>query len=90
MEKNNCAFQYYDGVRVVSDEDCLTLEEAKKLWDEHYDDMVSKVSDGKDIEVAIWINMKERGMYGESLVHLNAPQVKNGQLWEPRFYGKYN
>jgi len=82
----NCAFQYYDGNKVVSDETKITLEEAKELWNKYYDDMVEKTTDGLDIEVAIWINMKNDSDYRDTLIHLSSPEVRNGKLYEPKYY----
>ena len=82
----HCAFQYYNGRSVVCDRYALTLEEAKELWNEYYTDMVEKTTDGEDIEVAIWINMKDDSDYRETLIHLSAPEVRNGKLYEPKYY----
>ena len=88
MEKN-CAFQYYDGRIVKVDRFSLTLEEAKQLWNDNYEDMVNHVMDGDDIEVAIWINMANDSDYRETLIHLSSPSVKDGTLWEPMYYNKF-
>lgn len=87
---SNCAFQYYNGSKVVCDEFDITLEEAKELWNKHYDDMVEKATENaNDIEVAIWISMKNSTDYRETLIHLSSPQVKDGKLWEPKYYYKF-
>jgi len=82
-----CAFQYWDGRKIVEDKDQLTLDEAKELWNKHYTDMVKKVEEGEDIEVVIWVNMKHPSDYQETLIHLYAPEVRNGSLYEPKYYG---
>ena len=82
----HCAFQYYNGRKVVSDKYNLTLDEAKELWNEHYADMVEKTTDGEGIEVAIWINMQNDSDYRETLVHLSRPEIRNGKLYEPKYY----
>ena len=82
----HCAFQYYNGTKVVCDKHTLTLEEAKDLWNEYYTDMVEKTTDNEDIEVAIWINMKDNSDYRDTLIHLSAPEVRDGKLWEPKYY----
>lgn len=87
--KKDCAFQYYNGRTVVSDETNLTLDRAKELWNEHYDDMVVKTREGEEIEVAIWINMENDSDYGDTLIHLCSPNVDDdGELWEKRYYGR--
>ena len=87
--KKNCAFQYYNGVKVVCDKTKLTLEEAKNLYNEYYEDMVYRVSCFREIEVAIWINMKDITDYKETLIHLCHPLVKNGTLCELVYYNKF-
>ena len=82
----HCAFQYYNGYKVVCDKYSLTLEEAKELWNEHYADMVKRTTDGDEIEVAIWINMQNDSDYRETLVHLSSPEIRNGKLYEPKYY----
>lgn len=85
----NCAFQYYNGRNIVSDKYNLTLEEAKELWNKYYADMVEKATDGEEIEVAIWINMENECDYRETLVNLSAPEVRNGKLYQPEYYGLF-
>ena len=87
--KEDCAFQYYNGRIVVEDVTGIDINSAKELWNEYYDDMVHQVENGEDIEVAIWINMPDEGTFGESLVHLYSPSVKNGVLWEPVNHTKF-
>ena len=82
----HCAFQYWNGRKMVEDKSELTLEEAKSLWNEHYADMVEKTEESEDIEVAIWINMQDESHYKETLIHLSAPEVRNGKLYEPKYY----
>ena len=82
----HCAFQYYNGYKVVCDKYSLTLEVAKELWNEHYADMVKRTTDGDEIEVAIWINMQNDSDYRETLVHLSSPEIRNGKLYEPKYY----
>lgn len=89
MEEKNCAFQYHNGRITVEDVSEITLNEAKELWNEHYEDMVMEASEGESIEVAIWINMRSKWDYKEFLIYLHAPDVKNGQLYEPKYYGLF-
>lgn len=86
--KKNCAFQYYDGYNVKVDKSNLTLDEAKKLWNENYNNMVKNTKEGAEIETAIWINMKDDSDYIETLIHLSSPNESDGQLWEKKFYDK--
>ena len=89
QHKKNCAFQYYNGTKIVCDEDEITLSEAKELWNKYYTDMVEKTTYGLEIEVAIWINMKTNIDYRETLIHLSAPEVSNGKLCELRYFDKF-
>lgn len=80
-EQKNCAFQYYDGYKVKVDVTDITLTEAKKLFNDNYDDMVHKAKD-QNIEVAIWINMRNNSDYGETLIHICSPISEKGVLKE--------
>lgn len=82
----HCAFQYWNGCKMIEDKSELTLNEAKNLWNTHYADMVEKTEESEDIEVAIWINMQDESDYQETLIHLSAPEVRNGKLYEPKYY----
>jgi protein-tyrosine phosphatase len=89
MKEENCAFQYYDGVKMACDKNNLTLTQAKELWNAHYDDMIDKVKQGRNIEVAIWINMEDDNDYSETLVHLDNPRADGGVLYATCFFGRY-
>ena len=81
--KRNCAFQYYNGKKVVCDKTELTLQEAKSLFNEYYSDMVRQVNIGHEIECVIWIDMKDTFDYDKSLIWLQNPSVDNsGTLYE--------
>ena len=86
LDVRHCAFQYWNGRKMVKDKSELTLVEAKNLWNEYYSDMVEKTEESDNIEVAIWINMKDESDYQETLIHLSAPEVRNGKLYEPKYY----
>ena len=88
-KKNNCSFQYYDGVILVISKDSITLEEAKELWNEYYDNMVENVRLGLNIEVAIWVDMIDNTDYSKHLIYLSSPEELNGVLYEPLFYTKF-
>ena len=88
-EHKNCAFQYYDGRKVVVDIFEISITEAKELFNCHLPDMVSRAKNGAEIEVALWVNMADNADYSDSLIHLSSPQVdKFGNLWEKKIYGK--
>ena len=86
----NCAFQYWNGRKMVADKSELTLDESKELWNAHYADMVKKTEESEDIKVAIWINMKDGSDYRETLIHLISPEVRDGKLYdEPKYYDMF-
>lgn len=87
--KKDCAFQYYDGEKTVVNKNELTLNEAKQMWNDHYDGMVERVNGGAQIEVAIWINMRSKETYEETLVWLTAPRAMNNELYEPKYHTKF-
>ena len=90
MEKRDCAFQYYDGSQTVCDKAKLTLEEAKELWNDYYDNMVRQTRYGYEIEAAIWINMKDEWDYKDSLIHIDTPDIdEDGDLFEKKYFGKF-
>jgi len=92
-EKRNCAFQYYNGSKVAVDEVELTLDEAKQLFNDWYEDMVDCAESAwrAPIEVAIWVNMSSPDNYKETLIHFHDPLVENGILVErtPTYYRKF-
>lgn len=95
-EKNNCAFQYYNGLIVVEDAYELTLTEAKELLNEWYDDIVNRVSSEPDyasnIEVALWINMKDKDTYKDTMLHWRGSELRvdGGQLYLSQPINKFN
>lgn len=91
MEENNCAFQYWDGRQILVDKSELSLYQAKELFNEYYNDMLEKAKKDEEIEVAIWINMKNPNDYTETILHIYQPEVKNNMLVEtqPKYYTKF-
>ncbi|MCR9263345.1 MAG: hypothetical protein NXH86_04265 [Flavobacteriaceae bacterium] len=85
MEEKNCAFQYYNGTKVMVNEVELTLGEAKELFNENYDDMIEQTNNGYKIEAAIWIDMKDKYDYHKTLIHISNPLVENGVFYEKAY-----
>lgn len=83
--KANCAFQYYktgfDG-GLVEDVYSITLDEAKALWNKHYQSMIERARNNQGFEVVIWIEMENDCDYSKKLIHLKDPDYKNGVLVE--------
>jgi len=88
-EERNCAFQYYNGRKIVVDVFNKTLTECKELFNYHYEDMVMSQMETGGIEVAIWINMNNESDYRETHIHLSDPLIKDHRLCEVVYYSKY-
>lgn len=84
---NDCAFQYSKDGLVIVDRSCITLNEAKALFNEYYDEVVD--DDWNNVEIAIWINMDHPSDYKETLIHLHNPYIINGELTETVYYPKF-
>ena len=79
MGKQDCAFQYALGNgHIVEDTDLITLEEAKELWNKYLPDFKEKMRDGREPEMAIWVDMKHPHNYHNELYHIHANDV---ELW---------
>lgn len=91
IERNNCAFQYFDGLNVVVDKSNLTLTEAKKLFNDYYHDMIISQLDEyrRGIEVAIWINMYDDSDYREKFIYLDNPEIKDDKFVEVKYINKF-
>jgi hypothetical protein len=84
MEKN-CAVQYAtDDGRIYVDTDLITREEAEKIFSDNIEDFKEKMEQGRRPEIALWINMKDSGSYGETAKHWHADDMilKDGRLYE--------
>jgi len=99
MEEKNCAFQYakmteciFRDTKIVEDKSELTLEEAKKLWNQHYIDAAKWIKDGNTVEMVIWINMETPESYGDTLQYISIDAESDGFLiWETKkkYFNKY-
>jgi hypothetical protein len=81
--KRNAAFQYYlsDGT-CICDKVKITVEEAKQLFNTHYDGMVQNAKRGVDFQAGVWINGNSKTDYGEVLIQVDNPEVE-----ESRYHG---
>lgn len=92
MEEKNCAFQYakmekgiFRNTEIVCDKSELTLDEAKKLWNEHFTDAAKWIKDGNAVEMVIWINMATPQSYGDNLQYISTDAESDGvSIWETR------
>ncbi len=92
MSENNCAFQYakmqtgcFRNTKIVCDKSSITIEEAKELWNKHYDDCAKWISDGGVCEMVIWINMPNDHTYSDTLQYISTDAESDGvKIWETR------
>lgn len=84
-EEKDCAFQFWksalylvSGESIVCDKTSLTLDEAKALWNQYYDDCARHIHDGGTCEMVIWINMQTPQSYGESLEYVSTDAESDG------------
>ena len=91
-QEKNCAFQYAkmkDGIfrdtKIVCDKSELTLDEAKKLWNEHFADAAKWIKEGNTVEMVIWINMATPQSYGDALQYISTDAESDGvSIWETK------
>lgn len=89
-EERNCAFQYakmnngtFRDIKIVCDKSELTLNEAKKLWNEYFSDCAKWIKEGGVAEKVIWINMKHKSWYGDKLEYISTDAESDGvSIWE--------
>ena len=85
MKTKNCAFQYAKitsgiirNTTIVEDKTNLTLQEAKELWNRHYDDCASWIKDGNLAEMVIWVNMEDSNSYNDYLQYISTDAESDG------------
>lgn len=89
-QERNCAFQYakierglFGNTKIVKDKTSLTLDEAKKLWNENFPDAAKWIHDGNTAEMVIWIDMETPQSYGDSLQYISTDAESDGiSIWE--------
>jgi len=87
---NNCAFQFaitergfMGRTRILEDQCELTLEEAKVLWNKHYPNAARRMKAGDEVEMALWINMKDSSHYKDTLYYIRPHFESDGEtIWE--------
>lgn len=81
MSKKDCMFQYavtrnpgyFSTYDTIEDTGLITITQAKKLWEKHLPDFISKLDDESYApEMGIWINCKNDTDY-----HTCQPHVDN-------------
>jgi hypothetical protein len=82
--KKDCAFQYYNGTKMVKDSGLITREQAYELWKEWGEDFVNQVEMGTGAEICIWTNMENDTDYQTDEFHLCADDlfIERGTVYE--------
>lgn len=88
MEKN-CSFQYakmtnglFRNTQIVCDKNELTIDEAKKLWNEYFPDCAKWIKEGNCAEMVIWINMEMPYLYKDTLQYISTDAESDGvNIW---------
>ncbi len=66
----NCAFQYATGDgTIVADTDLITKDDAEEMWKNHIAKFKRHVEEGRDPEMALWIDMKDDTDYHTAEKH---------------------
>ena len=61
--KKDKMFQYATNREIIKDTELITEEEANDLWVKYINDAKSKLRDGEEPQMCIWINCKKNGDY---------------------------
>lgn len=91
-EERNCAFQYakvggqfFTHTDIVCDKDSLTLNEAKELWNQYFEDAARFIKNGGTVEMCIWIDMETPSSYNKHLCYIGSNAESNGRdIWETK------
>ena len=71
--------------KIICDETSLTLEQAKKLWNEYFPDCAKHIKDGESAEMVIWIGMETPQSYGNHLQYISTDAESDGiSIWETK------
>lgn len=90
--ETNCAFQYakmtsgiFSNTKIVCDKTSLTINEAKALWNEYFNDAAKWIKDGNTVEMVIWIGMEAPESYGNHLQYISTDAESDGiSIWETK------
>ena len=86
MLQKNCAFQYArtseGATTIVCDQTELTIDEAKSLWNQYYNEAAMHIKDGAAVEMVIWVDMEDKNSYGKSLQYISHDADSDGtNIW---------
>lgn len=91
-QERNCAFQYakmregiFRDTKIVEDKTGLTVDEAKALWNEHFEDAAKWIKEGNTVEMVIWNQMDSPQSYGKWLEYISTDAESDGKsIWETK------
>ena len=78
-------FQYATTEKIYEDTGLITKEEAYKLWDKYYSEVVRKLQGGEEPQMAIWIKCKNETDYSEKekeIDYYGESEVKDGIVYK--------
>lgn len=81
----NCVFQYAtDDGQIFEDTDLISAAEADVLWNKYIPTFKKHMEDGRNPEMAIWIDMDSRDAFRTTSKHWCAEdmELRNGKLYE--------
>jgi hypothetical protein len=77
----DCAFRYATGNGTIEDVDLISFADAKELFDKYMPVFMDDLENGKDPEMAIWINMSSPDLI-ITTKHLNTfCLLKDGRMY---------
>jgi len=94
--KKDCLFQYaYDDgfhssmmscqkIVIVENTELITKEEAEKLWDKYYPDVVEKIEKDKRPQMALYYECGDNADYGEPKKEIDGTdnlEIINGKIY---------
>ena len=82
--KKDCAFQFateysWREIKIHKDTDLITLDEAKKLWEQYLPQFIKELQEGDSPEMVIWIEMDSNTDYQKELVHIDKSNKTDGK-----------
>ena len=85
MSEYNCTFQYATGNGVVlEDTRLITRSMATKMWNEYLPTFLEHLEQGKEPEMAVWVDMKSESDFHTTEMHYCADDfiIHDGELFE--------
>ena len=80
----DCAFQYATGDgEIFEDTDLINRADAEELWQKYIPQFKEHVEEGRNPEMAIWIDMKNNSDYHTDIAHWCGDDfiMKDGKMY---------